>query len=61
MHRYLQVLTATLKSFAHLAETTVFAYMGVDLFAMSGAGVAAFSAASGRPSLDAGSLDLTGS
>ena len=32
----------TLKALAHLAETAVFAYMGVDLFAISGAGVDAF-------------------
>jgi NhaP-type Na+/H+ or K+/H+ antiporter len=32
----------TLKALAHLAETAVFAYMGVDLFAIAGAGVDAF-------------------
>ena len=35
----------TLKALAHLAETAVFAYMGVDLFAMTGSGVSAFAGA----------------
>jgi sodium/hydrogen exchanger 8 len=34
--------TVALKALAHLAETAVFAYMGVDLFAIAGAGVDAF-------------------
>ena len=41
----------TLKALAHLAETAVFAYMGVDLFSLSGAGVTAFAGAhAGAPS-----------
>ena len=32
----------TLKAFAHLSETAVFAYMGVDLFAITGAGLDAY-------------------
>ena len=34
-----------LKALAHLAETAVFAYMGVDFFAITGAGVDAFAGA----------------
>ena len=35
----------TLKAAAHLAETAVFAYMGVDIFSYTGAGVDAFTKA----------------
>ena len=37
-----ETVGVTLKAFAHLSETAVFAYMGVDLFALSGAGLDAF-------------------
>lgn len=52
---------------AHLAETAVFAYMGVDIFSFTGAGISAFfsahfstlNASAGADSIDGNTLEPT--